>query len=86
MKKLKIEEYDAPTPFVNDFPIPERVKIKLKQHVGVSAQATVKIGDMVNKGDLIGDIEEGKLGAKIHASIDGNIIEVSNDYIVIQSK
>ncbi len=86
MKKLKIEEYDAPTPFKNNFPIPSRVKIKLKQHVGVTAQATVKIGDMVNKGDLIGDIEEGKLGAKIHASIDGNIIEVSNDYIVIQSK
>jgi glycine cleavage system H lipoate-binding protein len=47
------------------------------------AKAIVGAGDSVSTKDLIGDIEEGKLGAKIHASISGRIMEVTNDYIII---
>ena len=84
MKKLDIQEYDAQTPFVNDSPKPKRVKVKLKQHVGVKAEPIVKVGEYVNKNDLIGDIEEGKLGAKVHASISGNVIEINNEYVIIE--
>ncbi len=86
MKKLKVKEYDAATPFVNDFIQPDKVKIKLKQHVGAPAKVTIKNGSMVKKGDLIADIEKGKLGAKIHASIDGRIIEITNNYITIERR
>ncbi|WP_423220349.1 biotin/lipoyl-containing protein [Clostridium beijerinckii] len=43
----------------------------------------VKVGDKVQKGDLIGEISGGKLGAKIHASIDGIIKEITDESIVI---
>ncbi len=85
MKKLNVEKYDAPTPLLNNFPEPKSVKIKLKQHVGVSAKSVVKVGYNVNKNDLIGNIEEGKLGAKIHASISGRVKEVNDEFIVIEN-
>lgn len=64
--------------------IPESVNIKLLQHIGSSASPTVKIGDKVKRGDLIADISDKKLGAKIHASIDGKIVEISYEEIVIK--
>jgi len=85
MKKMDILKYDANTPFVKDGPKPSQVKILLKQHVGVPAKAVVKIGDVVSEGDLIADIESGKLGAKIHASISGKVTHVSEEFIKITS-
>jgi Na+-translocating ferredoxin:NAD+ oxidoreductase RnfC subunit len=60
----------------------DRVVIPLKQHVGVPAEATVKAGDKVKEGDLIGEIPEGKLGARVHASIDGKVVEVGETVII----
>jgi Na+-translocating ferredoxin:NAD+ oxidoreductase RnfC subunit len=42
----------------------------------------VQKGDSVKKGDLIGEIPEGALGARVHASIDGTV-EAVNENIVI---
>ena len=83
MKNMDIYRYETKTPFTKDTISPSEVKIFLKQHVGVPARAVVSKGDSVREGDLIGDIETGKLGAKIHASISGRVIEVASDYIVI---
>lgn len=83
MKNMDVYRFEAKTPFTKDTISPAEVKIFLKQHVGVPAKAVVSKGDVVREGDLIGDIETGKLGAKIHASISGRIIETAPDYIVI---
>lgn len=83
MKRMDVLKYDAKTPYVKNFPEPSKVKIYLKQHVGAPANAVVKIGDKVNEGDLIADIETGKLGAKIHASISGTVTHVSEEFIRI---
>jgi len=85
MKRMNIKSYDHETPYRNDFSDPNQVKIKLKQHVGVPAVSIVSVGQSVKKGELIGKIEEGKLGANIHASISGNIKIVDNDFIIIES-
>lgn len=85
MKKLDVFKYETKTPFIHFTQIPEKVKIKLKQHVGVSSNPIVKIGDIVKKGDLIGEIENGKLGAPIHASINGIITQVDEDFIIIKA-
>ena len=37
------------------------------------AEPVVQVGDRVSKGQLIADIPEGKLAARIHASIDGTV-------------
>lgn len=85
MKRLNVLEYDSHTPFNKNELNPSSVKINLKQHVGNSAFAVVKIGDKVKVGDLIGDIERGKLGAKVHASIDGQVTHVSEEFIRISA-
>ena len=82
-KKLDIERFEVPTPFTKDKPSPNAVKIKLSQHVGAPAKAVVKIGQRISKGDVIGEIEEGKLGAQVHASIDGEVTHVSEEFIRI---
>jgi Na+-translocating ferredoxin:NAD+ oxidoreductase RnfC subunit len=83
MKKLNVAKYNAPTPFVQGFPEPDSVKVILKQHVGAPAVSVVEIGSEVKKGDLIGKIADGKLGAPVHASISGKVSHVSDEFIRI---
>lgn len=61
------------------------VKIMLNQHIGPLAKPTVKKGDMVKKGDLIGTTN-GNLGSDVHASIDGKVLEVTDMYVIIKRR
>ncbi|MBU3178784.1 SLBB domain-containing protein [Clostridium estertheticum] len=60
------------------------VHIPLKQHIGKSATAIVAVGDEVSRGQLIGEVNPKDMGANIHASISGKVINVS-ECIVIES-
>jgi cobalamin reductase len=84
MKRMDIQNYNNPTPYRSDFPEPSEVRINLKQHVGAPTDSVVNVGDTVIQGDLIGKIEEGKLGSNIHASIKGRVTEVNQDFIIIE--
>jgi Na+-translocating ferredoxin:NAD+ oxidoreductase RnfC subunit len=44
----------------------------------------VKCGDRVGVGDLLAAPEQGKLGARVHASIDG-VVTVTRDAVVIEA-
>lgn len=57
---------------------PDVVEIPLKQHIGAPAAAVVSVGDVVKKGDPIGVMDDGKLGANIYASFDGKVTSVSD--------
>lgn len=59
-----------------------RVRLPLKQHVGVPAVPTVTVGMRVKRGQLVAGIPDGQLGAPIHASIDGTVTHVG-DYVEI---
>ena len=83
MKRIDVLKYDVHTPYTKNLPNPSQVKILLKQHTGVSAKAVVRLGDVVHEGTLIGDIEEDKLGARVHASISGSVTHVSDEFIRI---
>jgi Na+-translocating ferredoxin:NAD+ oxidoreductase RnfC subunit len=63
---------------------PTEVKIPLRQGIGVEASPVINLGDVVEKGQLIGRVQEGKIGSNVHASINGVIYEIS-DSIVIKS-
>lgn len=63
---------------------PRRVVLPLKQHAGAPATPVVKCGDRVRVGDAIAVPEAGKLGARIHASIDG-VVTVKKEAIVIEA-
>ncbi|MBU3214312.1 SLBB domain-containing protein [Clostridium estertheticum] len=60
------------------------VHIPLKQHIGKSATSIVSVGDQVIRGQLIGEVKREDMGANIHASISGKVINVS-ECIVIES-
>jgi Na+-translocating ferredoxin:NAD+ oxidoreductase RnfC subunit len=82
MERLEVTNYDAHPQFCENNIQVSQVTIPLQQHIGQPAIPVVKAGDKVKKGDLIGEISEGALGARVHASIDGTVQEV-NDKIVI---
>ncbi len=81
MARLGVSKYNVDTPLIEDEIDVDRVRLPLIMHIGQPCDAVVCIGDMVKKGDLIADTD--KLGAKIHASIDGRVNDVADDYIEI---
>lgn len=83
--KLGLSQYDAPAPFTEfNYPV-ENVKIMLSQHIGVPAEAAVKEGDVVAKGDAVAEAPADKLGVSVHASISGIVTEVNSKHIKIES-
>ncbi|MEH7354897.1 hypothetical protein V7150_15175 [Neobacillus drentensis] len=63
---------------------PEVVYITKSQHVGAPAIPVVSVGDHVSAGQLIGKIPENSLGAAIHASISGTVVEIGNSFIAVR--
>ncbi len=57
------------------------VIIDMKQHVGAPSKPIVNLGEKVKKGQLIGTFEG--LGAYIHSSVYGEVIEVNEKFIKI---
>ncbi len=65
---------------------PSRVTLLLQQHIGAPAVAMVASGAFVRTGDLVGNIPEEALGARIHASIDGQVTTVTTTAVTIESR
>ena len=82
--RIGLRDFDKAAPLTNITLEPERVSIAKQQHVGAPSICSVNIGDNVQAGDLIGKVPEGSLGAPIHASISGTIIEIENEFITIR--
>lgn len=82
--RLGLSEFNNTGPFTEHRFAPQKVNILLKQHAGAPAVPVVKSGDRVRADDLLAVPEQGKLGARIHASIDG-VVRVNSDAIVIEA-
>ena len=82
--KLGLGEFRNVGPLVEHRFAPRSVKILLKQHAGVPAVPVVKTGDRVQEGDLLAAVEPGKLGAPVHASMEGRVT-VTDDAIAIDA-
>lgn len=83
--KLKLRDYDVETPFNSKNISIGKIKIPLQQHIGNPAHAIVKKGEIVTEGQMVGRISEKELGANVHASINGKVIEVTKEVIWIES-
>lgn len=59
-----------------------KLVLPLKQHVGAPCTPVVKVGDEVKRGQLIA--KPAGLGANIHASANGKIVEVNENEIAIE--
>ena len=64
-RKCPVEKIDAP----------EYVYIPMSQHIGAHCTPTVAVGDRVDRGQVIGEIQAG-LGCPVHASVSGVVKEI----------
>ena len=62
---------------------PKTVKIKMSQHIGAPSIPTVKVGERVKAGDAISDANK-DFSVRTHASIDGEVISVTDNYVVLR--
>ncbi|HEA68895.1 MAG TPA: electron transport complex protein RnfC [Desulfobacterales bacterium] len=84
MERLQVSRYDRhPEIFAGEIEV-KKATIPLKQHIGAPAIPVVKTGDRVEKGDLIGEIPDKTLGARVHASISGVVESVGTDVVIRQ--
>ncbi|MEW6264000.1 MAG: 4Fe-4S dicluster domain-containing protein [Thermodesulfobacteriota bacterium] len=82
IERLNLGRYDRPPEYYDQEIKPRRVVIPLKQHLGAPARAVVQPGDWVRKGDLIGEIPDGVLGARVHASLEGRVAAVDGSVVI----
>lgn len=61
-------------------PIPKKLILPLRQHVGQVAKLKVKPGDQVLKGQMIAEAD-GVISAAIHAPTSGKVIKISQEII-----
>ena len=85
MARLNLTRYDKDAPLDDKVVAVKKVSINLSQHIGVPAQAIVKIGEQVTAGQMIAKPAQG-LSVAIHASISGVVLDVTDRAIVIEAK
>ncbi len=83
--RLNLDKYDH-QPLAETIEIEvEEVRIPLKQHIGASAVFALTEKAEVKKGQIIAEAKEDSLSTNIHASLDGKIEEVNEQYILIKA-
>jgi len=83
MQRLDVTQFKDEAPLTDLKINPQKVRIPLKQHIGTSAEPVVKQGQIVKKYELIAR-GSGNVSANIHASIDGRVVEINDNEIIIE--
>lgn len=86
LQRLNLEQYEVKE---DRFYLVEDTQLSGVTHLinppfGVTGKPVVIRGDRVKKGDLLVDIAEAGLGSKTHASIDGEVVAVTEKYVVLR--
>jgi Na+-translocating ferredoxin:NAD+ oxidoreductase RnfC subunit len=85
MKRLRLVDYDQPTPVLGQVPMPSRLVLPLKQSAGQPNTPVVKVGEGVRAGQPLGTVPAGALGAILHAPCDGQVEEITSEHIVLRT-
>ncbi len=72
--KVDHRKNTAETPLIR-IPIPSKVILPMQQHIGVPCTPTVKVGDIVGVGQVIGDSDK-YISTPIHASVSGKVTAI----------
>jgi Na+-translocating ferredoxin:NAD+ oxidoreductase RnfC subunit len=80
---LGIGKYDVDAPIVDVEIKSRRLSVMLSQSIGTPAIPTVKVGDTVAAGDVIGQFTPDKLGVAIHAPLAGRVLEVTDKAVIL---
>jgi Na+-translocating ferredoxin:NAD+ oxidoreductase RnfC subunit len=85
MTRLGVSRYESEAEYVKLDIAPKAVRLPLKQHVGAPAKPVVKTGEFVRRGQLVAEISADELGANIHSSIDGRVVDISDNFLDIEA-
>lgn len=84
MERLDLITWNHKAPlYEKEFKV-DTVKISLGQHIGAKSVACVMLQDVVRVGDCIARSEKNALSLPTHASIDGMVVEINENEIVIK--
>lgn len=83
--RLGLDQYNVKAPLDESYIIVDQVRIKLSQHIGAPAVPVVKVGDMVEEGQKLGEAAPNALSLPVHASIAGVVTEINDREIVIRA-
>jgi Na+-translocating ferredoxin:NAD+ oxidoreductase RnfC subunit len=90
MQKLGLLEFVNGGPLIEQPLRPNKVGIKLKQHIGVSCKPAVQVGQEVKSQEVVGrpPMIGGKpaQGVPVHASIDGTVTAIEQGVVWIEKK
>lgn len=81
--RLNLKPWYQEAPLTSVMYEPSEVTLKLQQHIGAPAIPVVQVGDTVCLGQVVGEIPEGALGARVHASLTGTVLQVTPQSITI---
>jgi len=81
LMRLDLERFDKDAPYIGKIKC-DHVKIPMKMHIGAPSEPVVRVGMKVNAGEPIA--KPRGLGAVIHASISGEIVSVTEEYVEIK--
>jgi Na+-translocating ferredoxin:NAD+ oxidoreductase RnfC subunit len=84
MKKLDLEKYDLKFSYQGTKNV-SLVRIALNKHAGFPAKTLVSVGKKVKMCDPIAASDADKLGSVYHASIEGKVTDITNDWIEISN-
>jgi Na+-translocating ferredoxin:NAD+ oxidoreductase RnfC subunit len=80
-----LSEYERLAAPLKDYPGQvTAVRLPLKQHLGDPGRPSVKLGESVARGQLVAAPAEGAIGANIHASIAGRVVDLDQTSLVIR--
>ena len=86
LARIHCGQYDIPVPSEAVEATAPVVCIPLKQHIGAPAEPCVSVGSTVRRGDVIGRMAEGALGADVHASVCGAVERIEGGMVVIRAE
>ncbi|MCX8091888.1 MAG: SLBB domain-containing protein [Verrucomicrobiae bacterium] len=83
IRRLHVADYDQPAPLHTESLEPTRLILPLKQSAGAPCQPTVRPGERVRAGQVIGEPPANALGALLHAPVDAVVRAVTEREIVL---
>lgn len=82
--RLGLHEFDQPAPMTQVALHPAHYSFAMSQHVGAPCSPTVTVGQHVQAGEQVGSVPEGSLGAPVHSSIAGTVVECQNGAVMVR--
>jgi Na+-translocating ferredoxin:NAD+ oxidoreductase RnfC subunit len=84
IRRLGLEDFIRPHRYIETSFKPKELVLPLQQHRGSKALPVVKQGQRVKASELIGEIEEGKMGSRIFSPLDAVVKKIEAHNIVLE--